>query len=588
MLAGLLREATDQFASGRTVDAVTLCNQILKLSPNDAAALNISGLGLVMTGNLKQGIRRLEKAAAALPDDPGITLNLAGALIRAGRLAAAACLLKEVLLRQPSLAEAHNLMGLAYQDRGLIRRAVACFRRAIACAGDDVNYHENLINALLAGPYEPEALTVVAAALKKWPARARFHRQHATALRNLGRAAEAVNVCNRALAAHPGQAALLAELAEAHADRGEKAAACSAFTAALEREPGNAATYFGLAKAGGLDADGPWLDRLRDMAARGATSPFVFFALAQACEARGETDAAFAHLVQANRLERARQGADIRPALEALRMRAAIFGRALFDRHAGVGFTEAAPIFIVGMPRSGSTLVEQILACHSQAAGIGETLDILATATDHLLSTTGEDPFARLSPAERVRRTTTGDGAFFAGLGREIWQIMRAYAPDKPRIADKMLGNFADVGLLRLALPGAKVVHCRRGAMDTCFSAFKNYFPGHPWTLDLRDMGRYYRAYEGLMDHWRRTLPGFVHDVDYDRLTQHPETEIRALLDFLGLPFEAACLSPHLSQRSVKTASRGQVQQPVYRTSIDNWRRYERHLGPLVKALAGG
>jgi hypothetical protein len=265
--------------------------------------------------------------------------------------------------------------------------------------------------------------------------------------------------------------------------------------------------------------------------------------------------------------------------LSALARTRDVYSRERMGRYGGHGDPSPVPVFVFGMPRSGTTLVEQILASHPQVFGAGETDDFARSAaglgerTDNLALT----PEAVSSiPGERLR-----------DLGARYVERVARTAPAAARITDKTLENFRFVGLIHLALPNAKIIHVRRHPLDTCLSCFSKLFQGHlPYTYDLAELGRYYRLYEGLMAHWRRvTPPGVMLEVRYEDVVADLEGQARRILAHCGLDWDARCLDFHLTQRSVRTASATQVRQPIYDHSIGRWRAYASFLEPLIVEL---
>jgi len=254
-----------------------------------------------------------------------------------------------------------------------------------------------------------------------------------------------------------------------------------------------------------------------------------------------------------------------------------LFTEAFFAKRAGFGFDSTAPIFIVGMPRAGSTLVEQILASHSAVEGVGELPDIMAMAAR--VDGAGGAPYplalSDLS-ADALRN-----------LGAEYVERARTQAKlGRPHVIDKMPNNFAHIGFIHLILPNAKIIDARRGAMACCFSNFTHHFArGQHYTYDLGELGRFYSDYADLMAHYDSVLPDRVHRVSYEGLVENPEIEICNLLDYLGLPFEPECLRFFESNRPVRTASSEQVRRPLFRESLEHWRRYEPWLTTLKQGL---
>ena len=248
----------------------------------------------------------------------------------------------------------------------------------------------------------------------------------------------------------------------------------------------------------------------------------------------------------------------------------------MFARHAGDGALAGDPIFVVGLPRAGSTLIEQILASHSQVEGIRELADVPRLAAELQ---------ARGSRYPGVLAEMTGEE--FRRLGERYLRAVRAYRlTDRPRFIDKMPNNFRHIGLIHLMLPNAKIIDVRREPMACCFGNFKQLFAqGQVFTYDLHDLARYYRTYLELMRHWHAVLPGRVLTIHYEDVVDDLEGSVRSLLDYCGLPFEPACVAFHETQRSVRTASSEQVRQPIYREGLAQWRHYEPWLDRLREAL---
>jgi len=254
-----------------------------------------------------------------------------------------------------------------------------------------------------------------------------------------------------------------------------------------------------------------------------------------------------------------------------------VFDDKLFSKHVDTGYGENTPIFIVGMPRSGSSLLEQILASHSLVYGAGE-LKYLSQIVIHSSAKIAGIKFpycaAKLSPDN------------FEILGAEYSKRLRQYSGAVKYITDKELHNFLYIGMIRLTLPNAKIIHCKRNPVDTCLSIFKTYFAGvHKYAYDLSELGEYYKLYQDLMEHWYKILPGYIFDIQYEDLVGDQEGETRKLLDYCELPWDEACLSFHRTIRPVRTASAEQVRRPIYNSSVGLWRRYEKHLSPLLSAL---
>jgi hypothetical protein len=302
------------------------------------------------------------------------------------------------------------------------------------------------------------------------------------------------------------------------------------------------------------------------------------FALAKAYDDIGRFDDAFRHLQEGNRQKRERIAYDEKQALEQFDRIRSCLDRGLLARSSG-GFRSDVPIFVLGMPRSGTTLIEQILAAHPAIHGAGELTDFGRLA-NHIRDAKGNlcrypDDVAGLSDDQ------------LAFLGKEYVGRLRQLAPAAPRITDKMPGNFVFVGLIHMALPNARIIHVRRDPCDTCLSCYSKLFSApQEFTYDLAELGRYYREYDRLMTHWRETLPhGRMFEVRYEDVIADLETWARRIVGHCGLEWDPACIAFHEARRPVRTASATQVRQPIYSTSHGRWRNYGAHLGPLIAAL---
>lgn len=306
----------------------------------------------------------------------------------------------------------------------------------------------------------------------------------------------------------------------------------------------------------------------------------LHFAMGKAMEDTGDYRESFAHYERGNRLQRERQPYDAKLNAQRMQRLKRVFTREFFAERSAAGHEAADPIFIVGMPRAGSTLLEQILSSHSAVEGTSELPDVIALARE--LRARAADPeggyastLAALTPAE------------LRELGERYLHGTRVHRKTtRLRFIDKMPNNFLHVGLIHLMLPNAKIIDARRHPLACCFSNFKQFYArGQRFSYALEDAGGYYRDYVELMAHYDVVLPGRVHRVIYEELIDDTEREVRRLLDYCGLPFEPACLRFFENDRPVRTASSEQVRRPIYREGLDQWRHYEPWLGPLKAAL---
>jgi len=305
----------------------------------------------------------------------------------------------------------------------------------------------------------------------------------------------------------------------------------------------------------------------------------LHFAIGKCYDDIGDYDKAFPHFAEACRLKREQIHYDVRETEGHHQAIHNFFDKATVNRLRGVGNPSSLPIFVLGMPRSGTTLVETILASHPEVYGAGELRDLHRIANNPIEGVDTENyPYSLqyLTPEELTKMGTR----YAAGL--------KERSPASTRITDKMPANFLFIGLIHLILPNARIIHIKRNAADVCLSGFSRHFAAknQPHSYDLREMGHYYRCYARLMEHWQRVLPEDAYlDVQYEELVNDTEAQTRRLIDYCGLEWNEACLESHKTERSVKTASITQVRQPVYTSSVERWRHYEKFLGPLFEAL---
>jgi tetratricopeptide (TPR) repeat protein len=406
----------------------------------------------------------------------------------------------------------------------------------------------------------------------------------ANVLAFMGSYDEAVECCRRALALKPDFAEAKNSLANIRKQQGYLDEAVTLYEQALELKPDYAEAHYDLAQFKKFRPGDAELAVLEALAANPerlhpSRLHYIHFALGKAYEDLGQRDRAFEHWLQANALFRRQLQYDSAAEQRSFEQIRQVFDASLLARLGGSGDPSPTPIFIVGMPRSGSTLVEQILASHPAVHGAGE-LPILGSLAANVTDTQGRPiPYPLYVPAlvpDQLRQ-----------LGQAYLAALPPLPAGKTRITDKMPANFWYVGLIRLMLPQAKIIHTLRDPVDTCLSCFSRLFTnGQKFSYDLAELGRHWRRYNDLMDHWRGVLPeGAMLDVRYEDVVDNLETQARRLIDFCGLPWDAGCLDFHKNLRPITSASDMQVRQPIYRSSVERWRPYEKHLGPLLAEL---
>ncbi|MGH7097272.1 MAG: sulfotransferase [Stellaceae bacterium] len=515
-----------------------------------------AALSLHRQGNLTEAERLYREVREAEPDHFDALHNLGRLCLQQSRFYAAASLLQQALRQNAQSAEAHNSLGTVFRMLNRHDEAMACYRRALGIRPNYPQALANLGNEFFA----------------------------------LNRLQEAVACLERAITLEPGLAAAHHDLGCMLHGLGRLAEVRRAFERAIALEPKTGRFYRSLGEVKRFTADDAQVAAMQVLAEQGAALPQdeqiqLQFALAKAYADTKQHDRSFQHLLRGNAMMRRQIVYDEAGTLESFVRIAAVFTSELMCSKAGSGDPSPVPVFILGMPRSGTTLVEQIVASHPRVFGGGELSAFKNAVRDTAMRLGGmaapppNYPEAvRLLSREQLR-----------ALGGRYITALRSGAHRAARITDKMPANFLLTGLIPLALPNARIIHMRRDPIDTCLSCFAILFAGdQPHTYDLGELGRYYRAYEGLMEHWRRIMPdGVMIEVRYEELVTDLEGQARRILAHCGLDWDAACLAFHQTRRPVWTASSAQVRQPIYPSSIGRWRPYEHLLQPLFEALGG-
>ena len=407
---------------------------------------------------------------------------------------------------------------------------------------------------------------------------------YASACAGIGQNAEAVASYERLLREHPDNPIFPVSLAHVFKADGEFDKAVSLYREAYRIKPDHGDAYWSLANTKSYEFTDDELSRMESLAADHDTTESdriqICFALGDAFEHRGDYERSFGYYRQGNALKQPHTYHRPEHLQVRIDSQIEVCTEELFARRTGLGHPAPDPIFVVGLPRAGSTLLEQILSSHSQVDGTMELHNILNLAK----RLRGRD-----EPGGKPRYPAILndlDDDYFRRFGEQFIDDTRAYRGDAPFFVDKMPNNFFHVALIRLILPNAKVIDARRHPMACCFSGYKQLFgEGQEFSYGLAEIGNYYRQYVKLMDHWDRVLPDFVLRVQHEEVVDDLEGQVRRILKFCGLPFEQACVDYHQTERSIRTPSSEQVRQPIFRTSLEQWRNYEAWLGPLKEAL---
>jgi Flp pilus assembly protein TadD len=503
-----LRPAAVALYSGHPAEAEALLAPLLAEHADDITGQALMGEALTRLGRPGEAAAALERALELNPEDDEVRLRLARSLSQQGRSAEALPHLERLLAAEPTNPGYRSLMATVVGQTGDFDRSVAIYEELLAA-----------------------------------------HDRNATTWSHYGHALRIVG-------------------------RGDDAAA--AFRRATARDPALTDGYLGLANLKVSPFTRDEVAAMRKLKDRpdlpAADRERLAFALGEALEDAGDFGGAFAAYAEGAASMRAQLGYDPDAFAALVQKSIAVFDEAFFAERAGFGAAAPDPIFIVGLPRSGSTLIEQILASHPAVEATFELPVIGLTAW----RMDGYPEGARAVGAERARAL----GESYLDETRPLRRLGR------PFFTDKMPSNFQFVGLIQLILPNAKIIDARRHPMAACFSSFKQKFAeGAAFSYGLTDLGLFYRGYLALMEHYNRVLPGKAHRVIYEDLVSDTEGEVRRLLDYLGLAFDPACLEFHETQRPIRTVSSAQVRRPIYREGLEQWRNFEPWLGPLAEAL---
>jgi tetratricopeptide (TPR) repeat protein len=533
--------ATQKLKAGRPDEAIAPLREAALLQPLSAAIQHDLGLACLEAGSFQEAVEALRRAVALQPDYTDAHFRLGLALERLGDLRSAVVAYDRATELQPSLTEAWYRAGSIVFTLGHREEAIGCFRRAATSGRKSSFGRLGEARALLAEERDDEAERILRHSLARDPGNAVAHDLLGNVLADAGRFDEARECFARAIAAGPLMAGCYYDLVRCRRVTGDDFELLPRMQAA--------------AAMPGLQVE----QRVR-----------VHLALGKAQDDLGDYEAAMRAFDAADDVRRTLMRFDADAFELQVERLIALFAADVVSRAGPGGRSEATPVLIMGMPRSGTTLTEQIVSSHS-AVGAGGELNFWN---------------------ERGVRWLTRGGASFddGGMAQDAADylaLLGATAPGAARVTDKMPFNFLWAGLIHLALPNAVMLHCRRAAIDTALSIHQTHFnPNLAFPTGGVELVRYFRSYERLTAHWRRVLPAdrFV-EVDYADLTGAPEAAIRRIVAACGLDWEAACLRPELNPRTVRTPSRWQARQPIYRSAVDRWRRFEPWLGALRDLL---
>ncbi|MGZ5934459.1 MAG: tetratricopeptide repeat-containing sulfotransferase family protein [Rhizomicrobium sp.] len=570
---------------GQSAKAIATLSRATKLNPDSSDAWQalaeqyaLAGDEVAANAATAQQIRRATKEPALIEAATALCDN---------KLAIAERQLKDFLKSNPTNVAAIRMLAEVAARLRRYGDSEILLARCLALAPGFTVARHNYATVLHRQNKSEEAIEQVDILLRSEPGNPGYRALKGAALGQIGEYEKAIACYEDVLKAFPNQPKAWMSYGHALKAVGRQRDCIAAYKKSIALSPTLGEAYWSLANLKTFRFEPQNIEDMRALVARSELADedryHFHFSLGKALEDAGRYAEAFEHYAAGNALRRKSVSYDPDETTDHVRRSTALFTASFFTARKEFGNPAPDPIFIVGLPRAGSTLIEQILATHSAVEGTMELPDIIGIAR----RLSGRKARSETSRYPEILATLDSDA--FYRLGTEYLehtQIQRKLG--RPHFIDKMPNNFAHVGLIHLILPNARIIDARRHPLGCCFSVFKQHFArGQAFSYDQVELGRYYADYVSLMSHFDTVLPGRVHRVFYEQMVEYPEREIRRLLDYCGLPFEEKCLRFYQNDRAVRTASSEQVRQPIFREGVDQWRHFEPWLGPLKSVLAG-
>ena len=568
---------------GESRRAITALSKAIALDPNLPGVWRSLGDELTLAGDTKGADDAYARHIKASVKDPRL-LAAAGALCD-NKLAIAEKILRDFLKQHPTDVAAMRMLAEIGSRLGRYEDAEHLLARCLELAPGFSEARGNYAGVLYRANKPAESLAQTQMLLKQDPRHPGHRNMLAASLARLGDSEQAIEAYQGVLKEYPHQPKAWMSYGHTLKGVGRQDDSIAAYRKGIALLPSLGEAWWSLANLKTYRFSGDDVAQMRTQLARDEITVedrwHLHFALGKALEDACDFAGAFAHYEKGNALRRDRLAFDPEASADHVRRSKALFTQEFFREREGSGTQARDPIFIVGLPRSGSTLIEQILSSHPAVEGTMELPDMISIAGRLGARKKPGDPTLYPDVLRDLDRNA------LAKLGEEYLERTRVQRRlPRPLFTDKMPNNFAHVGLIHLILPNAKIIDARRHPLGCCFSNFKQHFArGQGFTYDLAGMGRYYREYVELMAHFDSVLPGRVHRVTYERMVADPEPEIRKLLEYCGLPFDEACLRFYETDRSIRTASSEQVRQPIYRDAVEHWQNFEPWLAPLKDAI---
>lgn len=602
-------------SANRVQEACQVLSKVVEMNPRAIGALKNLAHAYSLSGLHEDALRYLKQARDLEPESVEITIRLARGLNSLGRTEESCEVLERFLNQYQAHLDILFLLGVSYQSRQIWLRAKSAFQSALDLSPDNPDILNNLgvvehklgnleraqehfersitLRRDFSQPYTNLGLVLtdradwlraeqsLKKALELEPGKLDHWNNLGTLYHKWGRLQDALDTFLNAHRSNPHSADTNMNVGLAYYHLGEKEEALKFYEQACRLEPQNLEYVRNFSIAFPFTPGCPELKRLEDLHQNQTLAPSekakICFSLGKAREDLKEYEKAFSFFQEGNQQQRLDIPFHFEMEKKFFRSLEEFFSKELLQSLGNLGASSSRPIFILGMPRSGTTLTEQILSSHPEVYGAGEIPDLKALFFEKKL----------FHPALNQSLAASLNPADWKEFGDLYVEGLKRYDETHPRVVNKMPANFLFIGCIALMLPNATIIHCHRSPLDTCLSCFKHYFQAtHSYKYDLRDLGLYYRLYAQLMDYWREVLPGRFLDLKYEDTVDHPEQQIHKLLNHCGLDFHPDCLDFHQSQRAVKTASAAQVRKPIYRSSLGAWKRYGKALQPLIDSFS--
>jgi len=609
--AALFDRALQHYQAGRLQQAQEVCLRILRKQQRPDAILILANIAHEQK-KFKVAVERYQQFLKIHPDDEQTHLNLGVVLEELGRTERAIDHYKQSITITANNVAAHSHLADACSKLQRWNEAIKAYRQVLVIQPHEVGTMVKLGNTLTRAKLFPESILMYEQALTVLPDNALLHRHLGASLLIMGQMKKAIKCFEQALRLHPDYFAVRIELALALRQFGRAAEALVPLEEAIGLKPDNDEAHINLAltlkQLGQIELAIERLEELLtirpscgrayyhisiirpkqelipvveklvgDPKLPNGDAIYCHFALGNIFDSGKFFDQAFRHFLKANRLQRETFTYHAKENTQYVDSLIKVYSKSFFQGKRQFGSASQLPVFIVGMPRSGTTLIEQIVSSHALVHGAGELRAC---------------PALNYSIAQQLRYAKP-DPECISLIDRKIveeysaryLQELALHCPTAARITDKEPANFFLIGLIKTLLPGARIIHCQRNALDNCISAFFHCFTAFRSSFELTELGQWYRDYQRLMTHWRNVFPGEIFTVQYEELVVDQERVSKRLIDYLGLEWDEKCMDFHNNERNVMTPSNIQVRQPMYKNSMNRWKLYEKHLQPLIDVL---